>query len=187
MNPADTFAAPDWAGYARAVICAVVRGTALPEPPAGPVESHAGVFVTLHKHGRLRGCMGTLDASLPLAAAVREAAISAACHDPRFPPVKPGELSALDVEVSVLTTPTAMRSLEDLELGKHGLLVRSGGRRGLFLPQVAVEHGLDKEAFLARCCAEKAGLPPDAWRDPGTEVLLFTTTVFRERGPHATS
>jgi len=180
MSTASTFAAPDWAGYARAVICAALRGTAPPDPPTVANEPHAGAFVTLHKHGRLRGCMGTMDSSLSRAAAVREAAISAALHDPRFQRLAPDELGTLDIEVSILSTPTPMRSLDDLELGKHGILVCRGGRRGLFLPQVAPEHGLDKEAFLSRCCSEKAGLPPDAWRDPTTEVLLFTTAVFRE-------
>lgn len=184
MNTASTFAAPDWAGYARAVICAAVRGTASPDPPTVADEPHAGAFVTLHKHGRLRGCMGTLDPSLSRADAVREAAISAALHDPRFQRIAPDELGTLEIEVSILSTPAPMRSLDDLELGKHGIIVRGGGRRGLFLPQVATDHSLDKEAFLSRCCSEKAGLPPDAWRDPATEILLFTTTVFRERpGP----
>jgi len=73
-----------------------------------------------------------------------------------------------------------MRRLDELELGRHGILVRQGGRRGLFLPQVAVEHHLDKETFLSRCCDEKAGLPANAWQDPATEVLLFTTEVFQE-------
>jgi len=124
--------------------------------------------------------MGTLDPQIPLGEAVRQAAVCAAVQDPRFPPVTPAELTELDVEVSVLSDPVPMRNLADLEVGRHGVLVRRHGQRGLFLPQVAVEHHLDREEFLSRCCAEKAGLPPDAWKKPGTEVLLFTTEVFRE-------
>ncbi len=124
--------------------------------------------------------MGTLDDVPPLAEAVRHAALCAAFQDPRFPPVSESELSDLQVEVSVLSSPQRMTSLDDLVIGRHGIRVRRGTQHGLFLPQVAVEHKLDKESFLSRCCAEKAGLPPDAWRDPATEVLLFTSQVFRE-------
>ena len=90
------------------------------------------------------------------------------------------ELPHIQIEVSVLSEPQPMESMDALQLGTHGILIRSGSQRGLFLPQVAVDHRLDKEAFLARCCAEKARLPPDAWRDPNTEVLLFTTEVCTE-------
>jgi AmmeMemoRadiSam system protein A len=148
--------------------------------PSPEPQPHSGVFVTLHKLGRLRGCMGILDPQLPLADAVREAALCAASQDPRFPPVRADELSDLEVEVSILSPPQRMRSLTDLEIGRHGVLVRRGDQRGLFLPQVAVEHHLDRETFLSRCCTEKAGLPPDAWKDPDTEVLIFTAEVLHE-------
>lgn len=171
-----------WPAFARRVIEYAVSRRAVDQvspPPAAP-ESHGGVFVTLRKFGHLRGCMGTLDEALPLAEAVRQAAVSAALHDPRFPPVGPGELPDLKIEVSILSRPHRMESLDELELGRHGIIVRRGGRRGLFLPQVATEFGFDKQTFLSRCCSEKAGLPPDAWRDPDTEVLLFTADVYTE-------
>ena len=149
-------------------------------PPPDAERPHAGAFVTLRRRGRLRGCMGTLDPSQPLPDAVRRAAQTAAFEDPRFPPVTLSELPELSVEVSILTEPQPMRSLDDLELGKHGIIVQRGHQRGLFLPQVAVEHRMDKETFLSRCCAEKAGLPPDAWRNPETEVFLFGAEVYHE-------
>jgi AmmeMemoRadiSam system protein A len=124
--------------------------------------------------------MGTVESDRPPAEAVRDAAISAALHDPRFSPVTLAELPELTIEVSLLSPPEPMTRLEQIELGRHGVIVCRGEQRGLFLPQVAVEHGLDREAFLTRCCVEKAGLSADAWRDPQTEVLLFTTRVFRE-------
>jgi AmmeMemoRadiSam system protein A len=171
-----------WPSFARRVIESVARGVDPAQIDAPPLEprTHGGVFVTLHERGRLRGCMGILDSQTPLPEAVRQAAACASSQDPRFSPVRPEDLAALRVEVSILTSPQPMRDLADLELGRHGVLVRRGGRRGLFLPQVAVEHRLDKETFLSRCCDEKAGLPANAWQDPATEVLLFTTEVFQE-------
>lgn len=174
---------PSWPAFVRQVICCAVRETdpaQAPPPPPLETRPHGGVFVTLHKLGQLRGCMGMLDAQMPLAEAIRQAAVCAATQDPRFQPVTPDELPDLQIEVSILSDAVPMRDLADLQLGRHGVLIRRQGRRGLFLPQVAVEHHLDKEAFLSRCCAEKAGLPSDAWRNPATEVLLFTTEVLRE-------
>ncbi len=167
-----------WASFARAVIERATRGQ---DPASVPVpqledEPHGGVFVTLNDaQGRLRGCMGTLDPNQPLAEAVRTAAVNAAVSDPRFPPVRPDELPHLSVQVSILTHPVPMRSLDELEIGRHGVIVRRGRNRGLFLPQVATQFRLSPEQFLSLCCSEKAGLPPDAWRDPQTEVLLFET------------
>ncbi len=180
MAPEPISSAP-WALFARDVLAAAVMRRDPAAVAAPPTESapHGGVFVTLHKHRRLRGCMGTLDTDLPLAEAVRRATLSAAFHDPRFSPVNSQELADLDLEVSVLSRPEPMRALDELVLGRHGILVRRGPQRGLFLPQIAIEHHLDRAAFLARCCDEKAGLPADAWRQPDTEVLLFTTEVFR--------
>jgi AmmeMemoRadiSam system protein A len=181
---AATGAVPAWSAFARQVVDRAVRKAdpqGIPVPTAS-ARDHGGVFVTLHKFKRLRGCMGTLDTTRPVGEAVRHAAVSAALHDPRFPPVGVAELPDLVIEVSILSPPWPMRSLEELELGRHGVLVRCGLRQGLFLPQVATEHRLDREALLSRCCSEKAGLPPEAWRDPDTDVLLFTTEVFAEGG-----
>jgi len=173
-----------WPAFARGIMEQILRepaGTPV-VPPAGEVTSYGGVFVTLRKFGRLRGCMGTLDTTRPLLDAVRHAALSAAFHDPRFPPVGLDELRDVTLEVSILSEAWPMRTLDDLELGRHGIVVRCGLRQGLFLPQVATEHRLDKETFLSRCCSEKAGLPAQAWRDADTQVLLFTTQVYSEAG-----
>ena len=174
--------ASDWPAFARQVVSyAASRGDVeRAQPPTDSDQPHSGAFVTLKKSGRLRGCMGTLQPARTLAETVRYAAVSAALHDPRFPPVAPGELSALTIEVSILSEPVPMRSLDDLQLGTHGIIVQRGSQRGLFLPQVATEHRLDKIAFLSRCCSEKAGLAPDAWQDPDTEVLLFRASIHRE-------
>ena len=171
-----------WPRFAREVIADAVRATPTEhiQPPAGADRPHSGVFVTLRKGRNLRGCMGTLDATLELADATRQAAINAALHDPRFPPIQPNELSSVAVEVSILSAPTTMRTLDDLVLGRHGVIVSSGHRRGLFLPQVATDHRMDKLTFLSRCCSEKAGLPPDAWRSPEVEVQLFEAEKHSE-------
>jgi len=179
----DTQPSPgSWPAYARLVIEHAIREDdpkTIKPPPSGS-QPFGGAFVSLRMFGSLRGCMGTLDADQPLAEAVRYAAVNAAVHDPRFAPLTLAELPDVTIEVSVLSPPWPMGDLDDLELGKHGILVRSGARRGLFLPQVATEYGFDKETFLTRCCSEKAGLKPNAWRDPTTEVLLFTTDVYSD-------
>jgi AmmeMemoRadiSam system protein A len=180
--PAPSQPAPDWPTYARRLITALAERVpdADPGPPPETERAHSGVFVSLHTGRQLRGCMGILDPSLAIDEAVRQAARSASRHDPRFQPVTPAELRRIHVEVSILSAPTPMGSLDDLELGRHGIIVERGRQRGLYLPQVATDHNLSKEQFLTHCCAEKAGLPPDAWRDPGTTVLLFTTERYRE-------
>jgi AmmeMemoRadiSam system protein A len=180
--PEPPVSTPNWPTYAREVIEHAVRGTQASsiQPPGLSGGAHGGVFVTLKKAGRLRGCMGTLDPKQPLAEAVRHAAATAALGDPRFPPVSPSELRDLSIEVSVLSPPWPMGTIDDLEIGTHGIIVQKGMQRGLFLPQVAAEHHLDKHTFLSRCCAEKAGLAPNAWQDGETAVLLFTAEIFRE-------
>lgn len=172
---------PFWPAFARAAVSCAVRGEPL-DSMAAPEDNrpHSGVFVTLYKQHQLRGCMGILDPALPRAQAVREAAVLSATQDPRFPQVAADELPDLRIDVSILSTPRPMTHLDDLVLGKHGILIRASGRRGLFLPQVATDHHFDKVTFLSRCCSEKAGLPPDAWKRPGTEVLLFTAEVQRD-------
>lgn len=174
---------PCWPAIARqAIEQAIGYGEAAADDP-GPAENDCrcgGVFVTLHKFGRLRGCMGVLEPPADLIQTVRHAAVCAALQDPRFRPVAPGELGDIRIDVSIMTQPQPLRELDELELGRHGIIVGRGHSRGLFLPQVATEYGFSREEFLSRCCTEKAGLPPDAWRDPRTEVLIFTAEVFAE-------
>ncbi len=155
------------------------RGASLP-PLEGGLAAARGAFVTLRRasDGGLRGCVGQLEGDAPLLMTVVDMAVAAATRDRRFDPVTAGELASLRIEISVLSPPEPIRP-SDVETGRHGLLVRRGARRGVLLPQVPVEQGWDREAFLAHTC-EKAGLPPDAWKQPGVELLGFTATVFGE-------
>jgi len=151
-------------------------------PPGAPDRKSLleprGAFVTLHVGGDLRGCIGRVDADTPLYLAVEQLAVAAATRDPRFDPLRAEELSDTRVEISVLSPVTSGKP-EDVEIGKHGLVVTRGVRRGLLLPQVAIEHKLDRDRFLDETCA-KAGLPPGAWKEPGTILQLFTADVFKE-------
>ena len=145
----------------------------------GPVFAQkSGLFVTLHARGRLRGCIGVVEAYEPLSEAVAHCAVSAAQQDPRFSPLRPDELGEIRIEISLLS-PLEPIQPENVEIGRHGLLVSQGAQRGLLLPQVAVEHKLGREQFLEETC-RKAGLPPDAWREKETQVLGFTCEVFGE-------
>jgi MEMO1 family protein len=136
-----------------------------------------GAFVTLKKHGELRGCIGYIEPVLPLYDAIIRVAIYAATQDQRFPPVTRAELEELDFEISVLTTPEKIDSPARVEVGRHGLVISQGENRGLLLPQVAVENGWNRETFLNQACI-KAGLPPDAWKK-GAEIATFEAIVFR--------
>ena len=140
-----------------------------------------GCFVTIKNRGRLRGCIGTFQADAPLLETVERMA-EAATGDPRFvfDRIRPSELKQLEIEISVLSPLKKTDDPLSLELGKHGIYIRRGPQAGCFLPQVATELGWSKEQFLSHCCADKIGLKPDAWKDPNTEVLLFTAEVFSE-------
>lgn len=169
--------------FARATAAAHLSGQS---PPAAPklepaISKCSGAFVTLHNRGRLRGCIGRFADHVDVVETVREMAV-AATSDPRFlgEPVTAAELPELDVEISVLSPMKRTTDPLSLELGVHGILIRRGVRSGCFLPQVATEQRWAKEQFLSYCCAHKAGLPADAWRDPNTEVYLFTAEVLRE-------
>jgi len=140
-----------------------------------------GAFVTLKINGRLRGCIGNVIGRGPLYKTVRDMAIAAASKDPRFPPVKKDELQSIEVEVSVLSKPQVVKSADEIELGKHGVIVSKGSSHyGLFLPQVADDTGWSKEEFLSKLCSQKAGLSPNAWKDPKTKLEVFTADVFSE-------
>jgi len=166
---------------ARNTIEQYVTDRKVPDIPAGDPAflPERAVFVTLHKHGQLRGCIGGLEAREPLAEAVRSSAVSAATQDPRFPPVKPDELDDLEIEVSVLSPLQKIDSPDEIVVGEHGVMVAQGMRRGVFLPQVAPEQGWDRDTMLNYLCAHKAGLPADAWRR-GADLYVFTTQVFSE-------
>ena len=139
-----------------------------------------GAFVTLRKHGDLRGCIGHIVPVEALCDTVSDMAVAAAVEDPRFSKVSMDEMKDIDIEISVLSIPKRVQSAEEIELGKHGVIVRKGMRQGVFLPQVATETGWDKATFLEHLCYGKAGLPKDAWKDKDTELYIFTAQLFEE-------
>jgi AmmeMemoRadiSam system protein A len=136
-----------------------------------------GAFVSLHRRGNLRGCIGYIEPVQPLLQAVREMAAAAAFHDPRFRPLQKEELPDLEIEISVLSPLKLVKSVEEIEVGRHGLYMVRGFSRGLLLPQVATEYHWDRQTFLQQTCG-KAGLPPDAWKDGATKIYLFTAVIF---------
>jgi len=169
---------------ARAVVEAAAKGKPEPDHRVDDypkLQQHLGAFVTLHKSGQLRGCIGRFLPDEPVWQVVAQMARSAAMEDPRFRPVSESELADIDIEISVLSPLVKTTDPLSLELGVHGIYVKRGGRSGTFLPQVATEHNMTKEEFLSSCCAHKAGLEPDAWKDPETEVYLYTAQILREK------
>ena len=161
---------------ARATVAASVQGRPLPRVPAHPeLVLPRGVFVSLHRGGELRGCLGHLEDDIPVGEVTRRMAVASSRDDPRFPPVAPDELEGLDVEVSVLSPFERIRP-EDVVPGRDGLLIRRGLRSGVLLPQVATEQRWDRPAFLRGVC-RKAALPAEAWQDPATELYAFRAQV----------
>jgi AmmeMemoRadiSam system protein A len=159
-----------------------VSGTVAEYTTDDPVlKENCGAFVTINKNGRLRGCIGLIEGIKPLADTIAEMAVEASGNDPRFDPVAPGELKEIDIEISVLSPKKRIRSYEEVELGKHGVIVKRGFAGGVFLPQVAVETGWSKEEFMENLCVEKAGLPRDSYKDPKTEIYTFEAEVFGEK------
>jgi len=166
---------------ARESIRAHLKGETAPLPQAtSPLLSQPrGVFVTLNRRGRLRGCIGYLEAVKPLLPAVQEMAVAAAFGDPRFPPLREDELADLEIEISVLSTFQRIAKVDEIQVGRHGLYLEQGASRGLLLPQVATEYGWDRLTFLKQTCV-KAGLPPNAWEDPTTRIFVFSADILHE-------
>ncbi len=163
----------------HAIVEAVCHGRVLSlPPPAGRWAERAGVFVSLHRQGRLCGCIGQVESSDSLAATVVHCAIGAATKDPRFHPPHAEDLAELEIEISILSPPEPVQP-EAIEIGRHGLVVSHGARRGVLLPHVAVAQGWTREQFLEETCA-KAGLEPHAWEDHGVRLLAFTAEIFSE-------
>ena len=167
---------------ARDTVEAVITGGPAPKPESDDPELNArcGCFVTLKNRGRLRGCIGQFTSESPLIELVGQMAKASATSDPRFfaNPVTPRELKELDIEISVLSPLQQTDDPLSLRLGVDGIYIKKGRASGCFLPQVATETGWSKEEFLSYCCAHKAGLAADAWREAETEVYLFTAEVF---------
>ena len=167
---------------ARRALEAHVRGEAPPVPShGGLLDAPHGAFVSLHDDaGDLRGCLGRLQPRGPLSETIVDLAAAVADSDPRFQPVRADELRSLHVEVSVLGREREIRGPEEVEIGRHGVIVELGAARGLLLPQVAVEYAWDNLTFVEQACL-KAGLPRTAWRQ-GARLYVFEADVFTESG-----
>jgi len=165
---------------ARQSIEAAVKNGDRPtlENLSGKLVGPGAAFVTITINGQLRGCIGYTEAIMPLNVCVSECAISAALRDPRFNPLSESELDKIDLEISVLTPLVDVADVNDIKVGRDGLMISHMGRRGLLLPQVATDYGWDRETFLAQTC-RKAGLPSDAWKS-GAQIQKFTAFVFGE-------
>ena len=168
---------------ARITIEKSVKGEAIPgfHVISEKLRQKRGAFVTINKFGQLRGCIGYTKPILPLYQTVQEVAQAAALNDPRFPPVFKDELKHLKLEISVLTLPEKITDVKKIEVGKHGLIIKRGYSQGLLLPQVAAEYHWDRTTFLEQTC-RKAGLNENVWKEPGTEIYIFSAEVFGEDG-----
>jgi len=148
--------------------------------PTPALSVHCGAFVTLRADAQLRGCIGHITSSRPLAETVREVALSSAFEDPRFSPLRAEEWGRISLEVSVLSPFEQITDVDRIQVGVHGIMVRQGSHSGLLLPQVAGEQGWDRDTFLSHTCL-KAGLPRDAWTRPQTRIEIFSAQVFAEK------
>jgi AmmeMemoRadiSam system protein A len=147
---------------------------------SGVLGAPGGAFVTLHKQGELRGCIGHIEPNEPLGKVVPRCAVAAASTDPRFAPITVEELTQIDIEISLLGLLEPIHGPGEIEVGRHGLVVELGWQRGLLLPQVATEWHWNADTFLAHTCM-KAGLPRDAWKH-GAKIFRFEAEVFGEGG-----
>jgi uncharacterized protein len=164
----------------KTVIAAVTGEKASIEPyPYNVFKEKRGAFVTIHRHGKLRGCIGYVIPYCPLQQAVEEMARAASLRDPRFHRVTADELPEIDIEVSVLSPLRRIEDVQEIEVGVHGLYIKKGLYSGLLLPQVAPQYGWDREQFLQQTSL-KAGLPTTAWQDEDAEIWLFSAEVFGE-------
>ena len=143
------------------------------------LKQNSRLFVTLTEKGELRGCIGHVEAIMPIYQAVIDNTFSAAFRDTRFPPVRSNEVSDIRIEISINTPQRLIKDVNQIEIGKHGLIIERGFHRGLLLPQVPVEWNWDRDEFLKGIC-RKAGLPDGAWKDPATKLYIYSSQVFHE-------
>ena len=142
----------------------------------------SGAFVSLYKHGQLRGCIGNFLPNEPLYRVVQEMTVAAATRDTRFYPVDQGELENISIEISVLTPLRQIESIDEFKLGRHGIYMRKGGKSGTYLPQVAAQTGWEKEEFLGHCARDKAQIGWDGWKE--AELFVYEAIVFGESNNH---
>jgi len=151
-----------------------------PEPrEEKALNRRSGCFVTIKQNGQLRGCIGNFQSELPLFREVARVAAASATKDPRFYPMQEEDLQNFTLEVSVLTPLQKIDSIEEIEVGRHGIYIEKSFHRGVLLPQVATEHGWDRETFLKQTCV-KAGLPTTAWQSPDADIYIFSAQIFGE-------
>ncbi len=185
LVPSDDLTGPEQTSLlriARRTMESYIRSGKRPEvtPLSSKLGEKLGAFVTLHESGKLRGCIGYVEAVKPLYEAVSDMAVAASTEDPRFPPVGAEELDKIDIEITVLSPLRPLSSPDSVIVGEHGLVIRKGFRSGLLLPQVPLEQGWDREQFLANTCL-KAGLPPNAYKEKDAQLFTFTGQVFGEK------
>ncbi len=167
----------------RQIVWTVIENRVLDKPiPGFDVDSerlkeNRGAFVSLHRGGQLRGCIGNIRGTKPLYVTVAEMAEEAAFNDPRFAPLSREELKDLEIEISALTPFRVIDDVEEIEVGKHGIFIEKGFFSGLLLPQVATEYGWDRTTFLEHTC-HKAGLHKDAWKERDTKIHIFSADIF---------
>lgn len=179
LNPAEKAALLKLARRAIEAGAGAYTRPVNPVPGSEALKDDAGVFVTLNRNGRLRGCIGVFASKDPLWKTVHDNAVAAAFKDPRFMSVEPEELGDIDIEISVISPLRLITDVNEIEVGRHGIFIMKGRNRGVLLPQVAVDHGFDRETFLAETCL-KAGLPEEAWED-GASIYIFEAEIFGEK------
>lgn len=180
----------DLVNHARSAIEAALTDATRPDPPDDDIlRADRGVFVTINDDGDMRGCIGRPEPRRPLAQAAAEVAVAAATDDPRYPPLEAADLGDITLTVSVLTHPETIEAddlsdhIQSIEVGRDGLIVEQGSKRGLLLPQVPVDHDWDSQRFLTETC-RKATLPGHAYNDPATTVKRFSAQTFSEKWPN---
>ena len=165
---------------AREAIVSSIENGSIPrlEVPGPDLQENRGCFACIKIQGKLRGCIGNFKSDKPLYQLVQEMAVSAATHDPRFYPIKKADLAHVKLELSILTPLRKITSIEEIEVGVHGLYIEKNYSRGVLLPQVAVEYGWDRDTFLSQT-SMKAGMKPDDWKE-GADIYVFSADVFSE-------
>ena len=168
---------------ARNTVDRYIREGRMPDDSAASYPANlnirAGAFVTLHKAGELRGCIGRFSSDAPLYRLIRELSVASSTEDSRFEPVRPGETDQVDIEISVLSPLKKIRSASEITLGKHGIYMKKGAYSGTFLPQVAIEQGWNLDEFLGHCARDKAGIGWNGWKE--AELFTYESCIFSEK------
>ena len=155
------------------------KSSLIPDLSDSFFDQKTGIFVTIHKNGKLRGCIGYIEGFMPIREAILDLAMSAAFRDPRFQPLSPDEYKLVDFEISILSPIERIKSIDEIIIGEDGLIITKGMKRGLLLPQVATENNMSKEEFLSHTCM-KAGLSPNEWKSSEVQIEKFSAVIIRE-------